>query len=66
MVTPYTNAFLERPDVTNIRIQDQCLLDPVGHVGMFVDSPVLQNVMDQLGGHQPGFRARCTGFGPNL
>ncbi len=66
VVTPYRNAFLDGPGVTNIRIQDQCPLDPVGHVGMFVDSPVLQNVLDQLGPRTPGFRARCTGFGPSL
>lgn len=38
----------------------------MGHVGMFVDSPVLQNVMNQLGANQPGFRARCSGYGPIL
>ncbi|MEZ5143300.1 MAG: alpha/beta fold hydrolase [Acidimicrobiales bacterium] len=63
VVTPYTNAFLQGPNVTNILIQDQCPGDWVGHVGMFADGPVLQNVLNQLGPNQPGFRASCTGYG---
>lgn len=66
VVTPYRDAFLSGPTVTNITIQDQCPWDPVGHVGMFLDSPVLQNVLNQLGANQPGFRARCSGDGPAL
>lgn len=66
VVTPHTQSFLSGPNVTNILIQDQCPLDPVGHVGMFLDSPVLQNVMNQLGSQTPGFRATCSGYGPAL
>ena len=63
VVTPHTNAFLSGPNVTNILIQDQCPSNPVGHVGMFADKTVLQNVMNQLGPNTPGFRAACTGYG---
>jgi len=66
VVTPYTNAFLSGPNVTNILIQDQCPLDPVGHVGIFADSPTLQNVLNQLGTNTPGFQPTCSGYGPAL
>lgn len=61
VVTPYANAFLQGAE--NILVQDQCPNDPVGHVGMFADGPVLQNVVNELGPNQPGFRANCTGYG---
>lgn len=63
VVTPYTNAFLSGPNVKNILIQDQCPWNPVGHVGMFADSPTLQNVMNELGPRTAGFRATCSGYG---
>ncbi|MFN8041227.1 MAG: alpha/beta fold hydrolase [Acidimicrobiales bacterium] len=63
VVTPYTNAFLSGPNVTNIKIQDQCPNNPVGHVGMFGDSTVIQNVLNQLGPNTAGFKAVCTGYG---
>ncbi|MBI2706624.1 MAG: alpha/beta fold hydrolase [Actinobacteria bacterium] len=63
VVTPYTNAFLNGPNVKNILIQDQCPNDPVGHVGMFTDRPVLQNVMNVLGPNDPNFKATCSGYG---
>jgi triacylglycerol esterase/lipase EstA (alpha/beta hydrolase family) len=66
VVTPYTNAFLNGSNATNILIQDQCPNDKVGHVGMFLDGPVIQNVLNQLGPRTPGFRATCTGYGPPL
>ena len=61
VVTPYRNAFLAGAE--NILIQDQCPNDRVGHVGMFADGPVLQNVMNELGANTAGFRATCTGYG---
>lgn len=61
VVTPYRNAFLNGAE--NILIQDQCPNDPVGHVGMFADGPVLQNVMNELGANTTGFRATCSGYG---
>ncbi|MQY04612.1 esterase/lipase family protein [Actinomadura macrotermitis] len=63
VVTPYTNAFLKGPDVTNILIQKQCPQDYVGHVGMFNDGPVLQNVLNALGPAERRFRPVCTGYG---
>jgi triacylglycerol esterase/lipase EstA (alpha/beta hydrolase family) len=66
VVTPYTNAFLSGPKATNITIQDQCPNNWVGHVGMFADATVLQNVVNQLGPNTPGFKATCTGYGPPL
>jgi len=66
VVTPYTNAFLNGPNVTNIRLQDQCPGDWVGHIGMFTDSPALQNVMNVLGPNDPGFRPVCSGYGAGI
>ncbi len=66
VVTPHTQSFLSGPNVTNILIQDQCPFDPVGHVGMFLDSPVLQNVMNQLGANAANFQPTCSGYGPAL
>ncbi|GAA0456689.1 hypothetical protein [Streptomyces olivaceiscleroticus] len=50
-------------DVRNIVLQDQCPKDPVGHVGMFVDGPAIQNVVNALGPDDPDFRAECTDYG---
>lgn len=66
VVTPYANAFLSGPNVTNILIQNQCPDDGVGHIGMFLDSPTLQNVLNQLGPNTPGFRPVCAGYGMGL
>ena len=64
VVTPYTNAFLKGSNVTNITIQSQCPKDAVGHVGMFDDSPVMQNVLNQLSASpNPSFLATCTNYG---
>jgi len=63
VVTPYTNAFLNGPNAKNVLVQDQCPNDNVGHIGMFTDGPVLQNVMNSLGANDPNFRANCTGYG---
>jgi len=48
VITPYTNAFLSGPNVTNITIQNQCPNDPTEHIGLIEDSPSLQNVVNQL------------------
>lgn len=64
VVTPYTHAFLHGPGVTDVTVQDQCPSDPTGHVGLFDDSPALQNVLNQLQPvPNPAFRAACTNFG---
>lgn len=63
VVTPYTNAWLNGDSVTNILVQGQCPDDTVGHVGMFNDSPVMQDVLNQLGANTPGFKPVCEGYG---
>jgi triacylglycerol esterase/lipase EstA (alpha/beta hydrolase family) len=67
VVTPYTNAFLSGSAVTNITIQSQCPKDPVGHIGMFEDSPALQNVLNQLSASPSGsFSATCSKYGVGI
>jgi triacylglycerol esterase/lipase EstA (alpha/beta hydrolase family) len=63
VVTPYTNAFLKGPDVTDILLQDQCPADPVGHIGLFIDSVALQDVMNALGADSRTFKPTCSGYG---
>jgi triacylglycerol esterase/lipase EstA (alpha/beta hydrolase family) len=64
VVTPYTNAFLSGSSVTNITVQNQCPKDPVAHIGMFEDSPSLQNVVNQLSASPNGsFSATCSNYG---
>jgi triacylglycerol esterase/lipase EstA (alpha/beta hydrolase family) len=67
VVTPFTNAFLHGPNVTNILIQEQCPTDPTGHIGMIEDSPALQNMLNQLSNNpNPNFHARCENFGASI
>jgi triacylglycerol esterase/lipase EstA (alpha/beta hydrolase family) len=67
IVTPYTNAFLNGPNVTNILIQNQCPSDPTGHIGATEDSPVAQNVLNQLStSPNPSFKASCGNYGGSL
>ncbi len=67
VVTPYTNAFLSGPAVTNITVQNQCPKDSVAHIGMFEDSPALQNVLNQLSATPSGsFSATCSKYGAGL
>ncbi|GLY74030.1 esterase/lipase family protein [Actinoallomurus iriomotensis] len=65
-VTPYTNSFLKGADVTDILLQDQCPGDAVGHVGLSLDGPAIQNVLNALGPATPHFQADCTGYGPEF
>jgi triacylglycerol esterase/lipase EstA (alpha/beta hydrolase family) len=67
VVTPYTNAFLSGSSVTNITIQNQCPSDPVAHIGMFEDSPALQNVLNQLSASpNASFSATCSKYGAGI
>ncbi|MEV0247514.1 alpha/beta fold hydrolase [Nocardia sp. NPDC050712] len=66
VVTPYTNAFLQGDDVTNILIQDHCPSDPVGHVGLALDSPTHQHILNLLGPNTSDFKPACTGYGPGF
>ncbi len=64
IVTPYTNAFLNAPGVVHITVPNQCPSDPVGHIGMASDSPVLQNVLNQLSSSpNESFKATCSNYG---
>jgi hypothetical protein len=64
VVTPYANAFLSGPNVTNITLQSQCPTDPVEHIGMASDSPVWQNILNQLSATpSASFKATCSNFG---
>jgi triacylglycerol esterase/lipase EstA (alpha/beta hydrolase family) len=67
VVTPYTNAFLSGSGVVNITIQNQCPADSVAHIGMFDDSPSLQNVLNQLGSSpNESFKATCSNYGQGI
>jgi triacylglycerol esterase/lipase EstA (alpha/beta hydrolase family) len=67
IVTPYTNAFLSGPNVTNITIQSQCPTDPTEHIGLTEDSPALQNVLNQLSARpDQSFTATCANFGAEI
>jgi hypothetical protein len=67
VVTPYTHAFLSGANVTDITIQSQCPSDPVAHIGMFDDSPSLQNVLNQLSASpNPSFKATCSNYGQGI
>jgi triacylglycerol esterase/lipase EstA (alpha/beta hydrolase family) len=67
VVTPYQHAFLSGSGVTNILIQEQCPSDPVAHIGMFDDSPSLQNVLNWLSqSPNPSFKASCTNYGQGI
>ncbi|MDX6703588.1 MAG: hypothetical protein QOF26_3814 [Baekduia sp.] len=48
VVTPYQSAFLSGPDVTNIRVQDQCILDAGEHLSMPYDHIVDRDVLNAL------------------
>lgn len=63
VVTPYTNSFLDGPNVENILIQDQCPDNPTGHIGISFDSPTIQNVLNELGPDVPDFQPTCEGYG---
>jgi triacylglycerol esterase/lipase EstA (alpha/beta hydrolase family) len=48
VVTPYRSAFLTGPDVTNIRLQDQCSLDFSDHLTTPYDPIALHDVLNAL------------------
>jgi triacylglycerol esterase/lipase EstA (alpha/beta hydrolase family) len=60
VVTPYQSAFLKGPAVTNILLQNTCLLDLTGHITISLDPNALGWVDRAL---DPTVRApRCTLF----
>lgn len=60
VVTPTSTSFVREPGVVNYYIQDKCPLDPVGHIGIAVDSGVTSMILNGL---DPSVPVRC-GFGP--
>jgi triacylglycerol esterase/lipase EstA (alpha/beta hydrolase family) len=48
VVTPYTTQFLGGPEVTNITLQNQCILDLGDHLSMPYDSVALHDVTNAL------------------
>jgi triacylglycerol esterase/lipase EstA (alpha/beta hydrolase family) len=48
VVTPYTNAFLTGPGVTNITLQNQCPLDASDHLEIAADPVALADVLNAL------------------
>ncbi len=48
VVTPYTSAFLSGPDVTNIDLQQQCVLDASEHLATPFDHVALRDVLNAL------------------
>jgi len=60
VVTPTSTSFVREPGVANYYVQDKCPLDPVGHVGIAVDTGVTSM---NLNGLDPSAPVRC-GFGP--
>jgi triacylglycerol esterase/lipase EstA (alpha/beta hydrolase family) len=48
VVTPYTSAFLSGPQVTNIDLQQQCLLDASEHLATPFDHIALRDVLNAL------------------
>jgi triacylglycerol esterase/lipase EstA (alpha/beta hydrolase family) len=60
LVTPTSTAFVPEPGVNNYYIQSKCPLDPVGHIGIAVDTGVTSMILNGL---DPTVPIRC-GFGP--
>jgi triacylglycerol esterase/lipase EstA (alpha/beta hydrolase family) len=63
VVTPYTSAFLSGPNVKNILLQNQCILDLGDHLSMPYDHIVGADVLTALDpAHPRGFL--CTPIAP--
>ena len=60
VVTPFTSAFLSGPSVTNILLQDHCVLDATGHVNIVNDPNAIGWVLNALDPNAPA--PRCTLF----
>jgi triacylglycerol esterase/lipase EstA (alpha/beta hydrolase family) len=48
VVTPYTSAYLSGPKVTDLRLQDYCLIDGTEHINITYDHIAIQLVRDAL------------------
>jgi triacylglycerol esterase/lipase EstA (alpha/beta hydrolase family) len=63
VVTPYTSAFLSGPGVTNILLQNQCVLDLGEHLSMPYDHIAAADVLTALDPAQP-VKPLCTPIVP--
>jgi triacylglycerol esterase/lipase EstA (alpha/beta hydrolase family) len=63
VVTPYTSAFLAGPNVRNILLQNQCILDLGDHLSMPYDHIVATDVLNALDPANPR-RIICTPIAP--
>ena len=67
VVTPYTNAFLHGPNVTDVLLQNQCPNDPTGHIGIIGDSPALHDMLNWLSDNpNPNYAPRCENYGVGI
>ncbi len=63
VITPYTQSFLPAAtNVVNLRVQDLCPDDPVGHIGLAYDPDVAQLVVNALAPAQAHEVACSTGW----
>ena len=56
IVTPYTSAFLDGPNVTNVLLQDGCEINATDHLGISFDRRAEQyvlNALDPAGAEEP-------------
>jgi len=63
VVTPYTSAFLSGPNVKNVLLQDQCILDLGDHLSMPYDHIVGADVLTALDPAHPR-GSLCTPIAP--
>ena len=53
VVVPYTSAFLQGPQSTNITLQDRCPADPVDHVFIPTDPQAIAWVLNAFNREGP-------------
>ena len=59
VVTPYTSAFLSGPGVTNITVQNQCILDQSDHLEIASDPVAMADMLNALDPAHP-VRVPCV------
>lgn len=60
VVTPYTSGYLSGSNVTNIRVQDGCIIDLGEHLAISYDRRAMWYVAQALGANQWWFTKPCT------
>jgi triacylglycerol esterase/lipase EstA (alpha/beta hydrolase family) len=62
VVTPFSSAFLQGSDSTNVLVQDRCPLDASDHIALTYDPVAVQwmlNALGRPGPADPAFKPRC-------